>query len=136
MSEWIPAALRRLVLARAGGKCEYCLRHESDSVLPHQPDHITSRRHQGETTAENLALACSICNLLKGPEVAGIDPLTGQAARIFNPRVDVWIEHFELAAGRIMGLTPEGRVTVELPQFNREDLVELRVMLIAKGRYP
>ena len=39
-------------------------------------------------------------------------------------------------AGRIIGLTPEGRVTVELLQFNRDDLVELRLMLIAKGRYP
>jgi hypothetical protein len=136
MSVWIPAAVRRLVHARAGGKCEYCLRHELDSALPHQPDHITSRRHGGETTAENLALACSVCNLLKGPEVAAIDTLTGQAARFFHPRLDRWADHFRLEAGRIIGLTPEGRVTVELLQFNRDDLVELRLMLIVKGRYP
>jgi hypothetical protein len=136
MSEWIPVELRRLIRTRAGGKCEYCLRHESDAVLPHQPDHITSRRHGGDTTAENLALACAVCNLLKGPEVAAIDPLTGQAARFFHPRLDRWIDHFRLEAGRIVGLTPEGRVTADLMQFNRDDLVELRLMLIAKGRYP
>jgi len=136
MSLWIPAELRRLVYARAGGRCEYRLRNESDSVLPHQPDHIISRRHQGETTAENLALACSVCNLLKGPEVAAIDPQTGQAARFFHPRIDRWAGHFRLEAGRIIGLTPEGRVTAEILQFNRDDLVEMRLTLIAKGRYP
>jgi hypothetical protein len=136
MSVWIPAALRRLVHARAGGKCEYCLRHESDSALPHQPDHISSRRHGGQTDAENLALACAVCNLLKGPEIASIDPLTGSAARFFHPRLDRWADHFRLESGRIVGLTPEGRVTAELLQFNRDDLVELRRTLIAKGRYP
>jgi len=136
MSTRIPAALRRLVRERAAGRCEYCLRHEIDSTLPHQPDHIQSRRHGGETTAENLALACWVCNLLKGPEVASIDPLTGSAARFFHPRRDRWTDHFRLEGGRILGLTPEGRVTTDLLQFNREDLVELRRMLIAKGRYP
>lgn len=136
MSLWIPAHLRRLVYNRARGKYEYCLRHESDSVLPHQPDHITSRRHNGQTTADNLALACSVCNLLKGPEVAAIDPLTGLAARFFHPRIDRWSDHFQLVGGQIIGLTAEGRVTAELLQFNREDLVELRLTLIANGRYP
>ena len=116
MSLWIPAELRRVVFARASGKCEYCLRHESDSVLPHQPDHITSRRHGGETTEENLALACWVCNLLKGPEVASIDPLTGAAAKLYHPRLDRWSDHFRLKRGRIGGLTPEGRVTADLLQ--------------------
>lgn len=136
MSVWIPAALRRLVHSRAGGKCEYCLRHESDSVLPHQPDHITSRRHQGQTVEKNLALACAVCNLLKGPEVAAIDSLTGLAARFFHPRIDRWSDHFQLVDGEIVGLTSEGRVTAELLQFNREDLVEMRLRLIAQGRFP
>lgn len=113
MSVWIPAELRRIVIARAGGKCEYCLRHESGSALPHQPDHIASRRHGGETMAENLALACWVCNLLKGPEVAGIDLLTGMAAKLFHPRLDRWSVHFRLDRGRIIGLTPEGRTTAE-----------------------
>jgi hypothetical protein len=44
MLSLLKARSRRLVFAGAGGKCEYCLRHDSDSALPHQPDHITSRR--------------------------------------------------------------------------------------------
>lgn len=136
MSVWIPAELRRLVRSRAGLKCEYCLRHESDSALPHQPDHIISRRHGGATMAENLALACAVCNLLKGSEIALIDGVTGLAARLFHPRRDRWDQHFRLENGRILGTTAEGRVTVEILQFNRDDLLELRLTLAAKGRYP
>lgn len=135
MSRRAPAALRRLVRERAGGRCEYCLRHEDDSAIPHQPDHIASRKHDGQTTADNLAWACAVCNLLKGPETAAIDPVSRTATRFFHPRLDRWEEHFRVKDGRILGTTPVGRVTEQLLQFNREDLVELRRTLIAKGRY-
>jgi hypothetical protein len=88
------------------------------------------------TTLENLAWACSICNLLKGPETAAIDVSTGNAAKFFNPRTQIWHEHFALLAGHIVGLTPEGRVTEQLLQFNRADLIKLRCRLIALSRYP
>jgi len=136
MSGWIPNELRALVRERAGRRCEYCLRHEDDTAIPHQADHIQSLKHGGQTTAENLAWSCAVCNLLKGPETAAIDSLTATAARFFNPRRDRWDDHFRLDHGRILGLTPEGRVTAELLQLNRADLVELRLTLIAKGRYP
>jgi hypothetical protein len=136
MSATIPIRLRRLIRERARQRCEYCLRHEDDSALPHQPDHITSRKHRGLTNAENLAWSCAVCNLLKGPEVAAIDPLTTLPARFFNPRIDLWTDHFELRQGHIVGLSPEGRVTEQLLQFNRDDLVELRMALILRGRYP
>jgi hypothetical protein len=136
MSSRIPVKLRRLICERAGQKCEYCLCHEEDSVIPHQPDHIRSRKHGGAAHADNLAWACAVCNLLKGPEIAATDPLTGAATRFFNPRLDVWDDHFRLDDGRIIGLAPEGRATEELLQFNRQDLVQLRLVLIAKGRYP
>jgi hypothetical protein len=136
MSRNVPALLRRLIRDRAGGKCEYCLRHEDDSAVPHQPDHIVSRKHGGRTDADNLAWACAVCNLLKGPETAAIDPSTGRAARLFDPRRDFWADHFRLRDGRIEGTTPEGRVTELLLQFNRDDLVELRNTLVASGRYP
>jgi hypothetical protein len=103
----VSSRLRKVVHDRAEGRCEYCLRHEDDSAVPHQPDHIISRRHGGETLADNLAWACAVCNLLKGPEVAAIDSLTGQPTRLFNPRVDQWHNHFRLDGGRIAGLSPE-----------------------------
>jgi hypothetical protein len=136
MSARLPLRLRRLVRERAGQRCEYCLRHEDDSALPHQPDHITSRKHRGKATAENLAWSCAVCNLLKGPEVAAIDSQTDLATRLFNPRTDRWNDHFELRSGRILGLTAIGRVTADVLQFNRDDLVKLRLALIAAARYP
>jgi hypothetical protein len=73
---------------------------------------------------------------LKGPEIAALDPLTGLPARFYNPRQDRWSDHFRLEGGRILALSPEGRATAELLQFNRDDLVEMRLALISAGRYP
>lgn len=61
MSEYIPIAMRREVRERANGCCEYCLVHEDDCLLPHEPDHIIASKHQGETLASNLAWTCFIC---------------------------------------------------------------------------
>ena len=65
----IPPALRRQVRERAVGRCEYCRVHDSDVLLPHQPDHIIAEQHGGETTAANLALARVHCNRHKGPNI-------------------------------------------------------------------
>lgn len=45
MSEYVPAATRRV-----NGCCEYCLIHEDDVLLPHEPDHIIATKHRGTTT--------------------------------------------------------------------------------------
>jgi hypothetical protein len=37
---YIPEPLRRLVVERAGGRCEYCLLHEDDTFFTHEIDHI------------------------------------------------------------------------------------------------
>jgi hypothetical protein len=48
----------------------------------------------GPSRLDNLALACWTCNLKKGPNLSGVDPMTGQVAALFNPRDDEWAEHF------------------------------------------
>jgi len=58
----IAAALRLAVWERAGGRCEYCLISEEDSLTPHEPDHTIAVQHRGSTSLENLALACYDCN--------------------------------------------------------------------------
>src|SRR5207253_2680342 len=65
----VPAALRLANWRRAQGKCEYCLLHEDDALVPHQPDHIIATQHGGQPSMDNLALACCDCNLLKGPNL-------------------------------------------------------------------
>jgi hypothetical protein len=50
--------------------------------------------------------------------------------------LDNWAEHFRLVGGRIVPLTPIGRVTEYLLQFNQSQSVQQRQWLIQAGRYP
>ena len=132
----IPAQLRRLVIERANGRCEYCLVRSSDVLLPHEPDHILATKHGGRTTADNLALACIHCNRRKGSDLASIDSVTGQVTPLFNPRTQDWPEHFSLSGAHIAPLSPEGRVTVALLQLNHPDRLRVREAMVKAGRYP
>jgi hypothetical protein len=132
----IPLPLRRLVLERARGCCEYCLIHEDDGYFAHEPDHIISEKHGGSTTADNLALACFFCNRYKGSDIASLDPETGRLTPLFNPRTQLWSDHFALEGPVIRPLTPEGRVTVMILQLNHPDRLFERQVLISAARYP
>ncbi len=132
----IPAAWRRLVRARAKGRCEYCLLHEDDAVFPHAVDHIVARKHGGKTQPQNLAWACFVCNSLKGTDLASIDAATGRIEILFNPRRHKWGTHFRLNGAMIVARTTIGRVTERLLRFNLPRLVEMRELLISEGRYP
>jgi hypothetical protein len=59
---YIPEPLRLQVTARAEVRWEYCRLHEDNSYYAHEIDHIYAEKHSGETTAENLCLACVFCN--------------------------------------------------------------------------
>ena len=87
MSQYIPAELRRQVQARAGQRCEYCLLHDDDAFLPHEPDHIIAVKHHGKTNEANLAWTCFVCNRAKGSDLASIDDVSGDIIRLLNPRV-------------------------------------------------
>ena len=115
---YIPIATQRAVLQRAKGYCEYCQISEEVSFAKHQIDHIIAEKHGGLTIEENLALACTICNKHKGSDIASIDNETGEIVRLFNPRKDVWSEHFEIENGYLIGLTPFARATIRLLQLN------------------
>ena len=131
----IPTRLRRTVIARAHGRCEYCLLHQDDSPDTHQIDHIIAVKHGGRTVSINLALACAACNRHKGSDFASIDPATGVMVPLFNPRTQQWRDHFALQGSRIVGLTLTGQVTVALLHFNDEAQLLERELLIAAGRY-
>jgi hypothetical protein len=55
---YIPAEVRRLVVARAEGVCEYCLIAGDDRYYGCEADHIISEKQGSGTDAENLAYAC------------------------------------------------------------------------------
>ncbi len=86
--------LRQYVIERAGSCCEYCRLGEDARFARFHIDHIVPRKHGGIDSADNLCLACSQCNAYKGSNVAALDPLTGQAIRLYHPRLDAWGAHF------------------------------------------
>jgi hypothetical protein len=132
----IPTNLRALVIERAGARCEYCLLPARAAFYSHEVDHVVARKHDGQTTAVNLAMACARCNQHKGSDLGSLDPETGNFAFFFNPRTQCWDDHFALDGPRIVPLTPEGRVTVAIFQLNHPDRLQERELLIAAGRYP
>lgn len=125
--------LRCLVWERAQGRCEYCLLPQSALGAPHQIDHILPEKHHGRTVARNLALACMACNNHKGPNLAGLDPKTGDLVRLFNPRRHKWTAHFEWDGPIIVGKTPIGRATVEVLCMNLSYRIALRSELLEDG---
>jgi hypothetical protein len=134
MSAYVSKALRRKVIKRSNGKCEYCLFPERMSLFSFEIEHIIAEKHGGVTQADNLALACPFCNRFKGTDLGSIDPETGKLTFFFNPRTQKWQEHFKLEKNEIIGLTPEGRVTVIIFQFNNADRVLERQQLISSGQ--
>jgi len=127
---------RDLVRRRANDACEYCGLPQQASVLPHQIDHIIGRQHRGTDDVENLCLCCIRCNLKKGPNIASIDPNTRLVSALYHPRRHVWREHFAVVEAAIIGVTPEGRTTVELMDMNNEERVRLRGVLLRRGWRP
>jgi hypothetical protein len=132
---YVSANLRQLVIERAGERCEYCLFPQHGALLSFEMEHIIAEKHGGKTEAENLALACPYCNRAKGSDLGSLDPKTGQLTPFYNPRVQAWNEHFKLDSTIIKPLTPEGRVTIFILQFNEPERLQERKTLIDVDRY-
>ena len=126
MSE-IPAALRRGVIERARGRCEYCGLAQRTQEATFHVDHITPRSSRGPTRPENLALACVSCSLRKEARRSAADPATGRMVPLFHPRRQVWRDHFRRDGVRIVGMTPTGRATVAALRLNRPLVLAIRV---------
>ena len=101
---------RDLVRHRAGDRCEYCFLRQQDSELIHHIEHILARKHGGTDAAENLALACQRCNLRKGANLTGVDPVSGHVVALFHPRRDEWDRHFRWRDTPEVELVKEHRV--------------------------
>jgi hypothetical protein len=117
-------AFRSLVVARAGGACEYCRLLQDASGVTFHVEHVRPKSLGGSTSLANLALSCPGCNLAKGPRTTGADA-AGRESELFNPRhyepwILGWHLHFVLdrLAGRIVARTPIGEVTVATLNMN------------------
>ena len=133
---YIPEKLREQILQKAESRCEYCRLQQKFAYHTHEIDHIYAEKHGGSTETDNLCLSCADCNRHKGSNLCSLDPDTGKIVALYHPRKAQWKDHFQiLDTGIIQPLTPEGRVTAKVLQFNRLELVVERERLIRLGKY-
>lgn len=135
MSATISAELRAQVRAREKNRCAYCRSPEELTVTTFEVDHIVPVSAGGETTLDNLCLACPTCNRHKSARQSVSDPETDQVVLLYHPRQQKWSTHFAWDENRtlIIGLTPTGRATVEALQMNRPQMVHLRKLWLKIG---
>jgi hypothetical protein len=133
----VPQTLRDLVSATAGSRCGYCLASERFGVAM-EIDHIIPVALGGPTSEENLWLACRECNARKGSRVTARDPQTGRDAHIFNPRRQVWSDHFAWSppGDRLIGQSPTGRATIDALDLNGRKRVVARQLWVEAGWHP
>lgn len=136
--EYISIGLRKQVFDRCRGICEYCPSQTKFSPNNFEIEHIIPVSRDGQTTLENLALACPSCNSYKSNKTDSIDPISNQTVPIFHPRQMQRADHFIWSDDTtiMLGTTSIGRATVLLLQTNREGVVNLRQVLSDRGFHP
>jgi hypothetical protein len=119
MSE-VSKELEAKVRAQAKNRCGYCLVPQKLVSYKLEIEHLFPKGKGGGSDEENLWLACRQCNLSKGVKTHGFDLITFRRVEIFNPRTQIWSEHFAWSENEteIIGKTPTGRATVSALQLN------------------
>ncbi len=137
-SQYIPDALRQRVAEASRFRCGYCLTSQLIVGPLLEIDHIIPEARGGTSAEDNLFLACPMCNSHKADRHEAIDPETGVTVLLFNPRTELWDEHFEwIEEGAVIrGKTPKGRATVALLNMNHNDVVTTRRLWVSAGWHP
>ena len=91
----LPAALVARVRQQAQGRCGYCLSPQSLVHASLEIEHLIPVSKGGSDAEQNLWLSCPLCNAHKGSRTSFGDPQTGAEYPLFNPRTQVWNEHFK-----------------------------------------
>lgn len=136
MSTYISRATRKLIMERAGHRCEYCRVLEYLSSFDYHIDHIIGIQHDGSNSLNNLAYVCSSCNWKKGPNISTVLHIEGPLIQLFNPRIHDWVEHFEVQKGIILPLTLIAEGTIKLLELNQDNKIEERFEMMLAGFYP
>jgi hypothetical protein len=122
----VSEADKLFVRQRANYLCEYC--HSSERVSPSRftMEHITPQSLGGPDHTDNLALACRRCNERRYNITEALDPQTRKVVPLFNPRKQVWREHFVWITSNtvIEGITAVGRATCQCLDLNDERYLE------------
>jgi len=81
-------------------------------------------------------LACVCCSLRKSAQQFAPDPDSGAQVPLFNPRTQLWAEHFRWESETIVPLTGTGRATVAALAMNRPLILAIRKEEMARHRHP
>lgn len=135
---YVTAAEKRQITERADRRCEYCQSPLDYSPQSFDIEHILPVVLGGETTIENLALACGGCNSCKYTKIEALDSVDDVTVPLYHPRQHLWSAHFVWSADclEVIGQTAIGRATVASLQLNRMGLVNLRRLLLLGGLHP
>lgn len=138
MSVYIPVKLQQQIRTCFFNCCAYCHTAEMLTVAIFEFEHIIPRSVGGETSFENLCLACPTCNRYKANRQTALDPVTQQTIPLFHPQQQSWEDHFgwNENATEIVGLTPIGRATIVVLKMNRPQLIRVRRMWVKMGEHP
>ena len=128
--------MRRLVVARANNRCEYCTLSQEGQEATFHVDHVIPVSAGGQTIPENLALACVSCSLRKAARQMIFDLESHDQVPIFNPRQDSWQKHFRWQGVRVIGLTAIRRATIDALDLNRELILSIREVEMLFQRHP
>jgi len=126
------------VADRAEYCCEYCLSQAKFSPDYFSIEHIIPSTKAGSDELDNLAYSCLACNNHKFTAVTAKDPLSGLEVPLYNPRLDIWNEHFRWSddCSELIGVSATGRATIERLHLNRKNVVNLRLLLVPVGKHP
>jgi HNH endonuclease len=135
---------KKYVRNRAGYLCDYCHSPEKISTSRFTIDHLQPRSLGGLDTEENLALACNRCNQNRYNFVVGRDLETSTILPLFNPRNQLWQDHFTWSgdATKIVGTTAIGRATCDRLDMNdrkyrgERSICEARTLWLEAGWHP
>jgi HNH endonuclease len=138
VSAYVSVEIQRRIRSHFKDCCAYYRTAESLTVTTFEFEHIVPRFSGGETTFENLCLACPSCNRYKTIRQAGFDTVTQQDIALFHPHRQLWTDHFAWDEEKtlLIGRTPISRVTITVLKMNRPQLLRVRKMWVKMGEHP
>ena len=130
--------LKNKVRQTARNRCGFCLTPQAIVSMLLEIEHLHPIAEGGTDDEENLWLACRNCNGFKHAKTHAIDPQTNIESPLFNPRRQIWSEHFKFNETKteIIGKTACGRATVAALRLNFEQAVNARKVWVNAGWYP
>ncbi len=110
--------------------------HQSLQGATFHIEHVIPRGRGGSSEPNNLALACPSCNLHKADRVEFSFGECSPTVALFNPRRDIWNNHFEWDDYQLIGKTDVGMATIRMLDLNHGRRIKIRQAEQMFGLFP